>query len=128
MNLTIGSNIGTPHTSGTQAPQHSRKLQERAVEFESMLLSQCLEKVQESFVGMGDDENGDPGKSTLSGMATTALAQGLAQRGGLGIARMLLQHLPSDIDQSVTPVAPREVNPDHRLPISSVGSGIGKHD
>jgi hypothetical protein len=127
MNLTIGANSGTPGISGTPAPQHSRKLQERATEFESMLLSQILEKVQESFVGMGNEEEGaDPGKSTLSGLGTTALAQGLARRGGLGIGRMLLQHLPSDIDQSVTTVIPGSVNLSPQMPIDFIAPEKGK--
>lgn len=122
MNLSIGN-----ATVAASAPvQHSRKTIEEATEFESILIGQCLEKLQQSFVGVGEDAEADPGQSTLSGLGTTALAQGLSQRGGLGIAQMLLRHLPPDIDQSVTNVIPAGLNLKGRVPITSVGVENGK--
>ena len=110
MSFAIGSNLGSIPSDVT-TPAHSRTTVEKATEFEGMLINQCLEKLQQSFVGTGDGEGDDPAKSTLCGMGTMALAQGLALRGGLGIARMLLQHLPADKASDVTNVIPRGVNP-----------------
>ena len=71
----------------------SPKLVKAAQEFEAILLSTWLEKLQESYAG-GDDSM-DPAHGTLASMGTQAIASALAARGGIGIARMLLQHLPS---------------------------------
>jgi Rod binding domain-containing protein len=110
MSFAIGSNLGGVPRAVT-TPAHSRTTVEKAMEFEGMLINQCLEKLQQSFVGAGTGEGDDPAQSTLSGMGTMAMAQGLAQRGGLGIARMLLQHLPEDKATDVTNVISRGVNP-----------------
>jgi Rod binding domain-containing protein len=64
-----------------------------ARDFEANLIGSLLESMEKTFAAL-------PGESTLPGtdnynyMGTQALAQGLADRGGFGIAAMISRHLP----------------------------------
>lgn len=71
--------------------EHSSKLKKAAREFEAILLTQWLEKMQQSF--SNSEQNQDPAHDTLSSLGTQAVATALAERGGIGISTMLLQHL-----------------------------------
>ena len=74
----------------SDAAQPSPKLKKAAQDFEAILLSGWLEKMQESFVS--PDQGEDPAHSTLASMGTEAVASALAARGGIGIARMIVGH------------------------------------
>ena len=86
------SSIALPVAAQAPSPP-SPKLVKAAQDFEAILLSTWLDKLEESYAG-GDDAT-DPGHGTLAAMGTEAIASALAARGGIGIAKMLLQHLPS---------------------------------
>ncbi len=64
-----------------------------ARDFEASLIGSLLESMEKTFAAL-------PGESTLSGtddynyLGTRALADGLAARGGFGIAAMIQKHLP----------------------------------
>ncbi len=64
-----------------------------ARDFEANLIGSLLESMEKTFATL-------PGESTLPGtddynyLGTQALAQGLADRGGFGIAAMISRHLP----------------------------------
>lgn len=68
------------------------KNQKAARDFEAMLLTPVLESLQKTF--SGDAESKIPGASDYSAMGTQALAQAIAARGGIGIAQLILRHLP----------------------------------
>jgi Rod binding domain-containing protein len=68
-----------------------QKLTKAAQEFEGILLSSWLEEVQKSPLDPSDAGQG-AGSETLRSLGTQAVAQALAQRGGLGIARMIVHH------------------------------------
>jgi hypothetical protein len=63
-----------------------------ARDFEAYLIGTLLEGVEKTFAAM-------PGQDAMAGsddynyLATRALAQGIAERGGFGIASMVRQHL-----------------------------------
>ena len=76
-----------PAAAAAPAP----KLVKAAQDFEAILLSTWLEKLQESYAG--PDNGTDPAHGTLASMGTQAIASVLAARGGIGIGKMLLQHL-----------------------------------
>jgi len=63
-----------------------------ARDFEAYLIGTLLERVEKTFAAM-------PGQDAMAGsddynyLATRALAQGIADRGGFGIASMVRQHL-----------------------------------
>jgi Rod binding domain-containing protein len=68
-----------------------QKLKKAAQEFEGVLLASWLEEMQKSSL----DSSGtgqEAGAETLRSLGTQAVAQALAQRGGLGIARMIVHH------------------------------------
>lgn len=75
-----------PHLAGPQ------RRAEAAKQFEAMLVERLLKT-------MRPDTPSDPETEALSGsdtyrdLAEQQLARALAERGGLGIARMILQHL-----------------------------------
>jgi len=64
-----------------------------AREFEANLIGSLLESMEKTFATL-------PGESTIPGaddynyLGTQALAEGLAARGGFGIAAMISRHLP----------------------------------
>ena len=71
----------------------SPKLVRSAQQFEAALLSHWLEKMNQSFAATEPDS--DPAHDTLSGLGTEAIASAIAERGGIGIAAMILKHLAS---------------------------------
>jgi Rod binding domain-containing protein len=71
-----------------------QKLTKVAQEFEGILLSSLLEEVQKGTLDPSDASLG-AGSETLRSLGTQAVAQALAQRGGLGIARMIVHHFSS---------------------------------
>lgn len=65
-----------------------------ARDFEAYLIGMLLESVQKTFAGL-PGEDSVPGSDDYSYLATRALAQGVADRGGFGIAALISQHLPA---------------------------------
>jgi Rod binding domain-containing protein len=68
-----------------------QKLTKAAQEFEGILLSAWLEEVQKSPLDPSDAGQ-EAGSETLRSLGTQAVAQAWAQRGGLGIGRMIVHH------------------------------------
>jgi peptidoglycan hydrolase FlgJ len=67
------------------------KNEKAARDFEAMLLTPMLDSLQKTFAGHSGDAN-IPGASDYRQMATAALAQAIAARGGIGIAQLILRH------------------------------------
>jgi Rod binding domain-containing protein len=85
--------------SGLQAEKadpgsRMQKLTKAAQEFEGVLLSSWLEEAQKSSLDPSAAGQ-DAGSETLRSLGTQAVAQALALRGGLGIARMIVHHFRS---------------------------------
>ena len=74
-----------------QAGPRIQKLTKVAQEFEGILLSSWLEEVQKGSLDPSQASLG-AGSETLRSLGTQAVAQALAQRGGVGIARMIVRH------------------------------------
>jgi Rod binding domain-containing protein len=68
------------------------KNEKAARDFEAMLLTPVLDSLQKTFAGNSEDAS-IPGASDYRQMATAALAQAIAARGGIGIAELILRHL-----------------------------------
>jgi Rod binding domain-containing protein len=79
-----------------------RKLTKAAQEFEGILLSTWLEEVQKSSLDPSDAGQ-EAGSETLRSLGTQAVAQALAQRGGLGIARMIVHHFSTSCRDRACP-------------------------
>jgi Rod binding domain-containing protein len=65
------------------------KAEKAARDFEAVLLGSLLESLQKTFAGTPEDDAS--GTSNYAVMGTQALASALAERGGIGIARLILQ-------------------------------------
>lgn len=70
------------------------KLKKAALDFESILLASWLQGMQEMVKSLAGSEGDqmDPGADTLAAWGTQAISKALAERGGVGIARMLTRH------------------------------------
>ena len=79
-----------------------QKLTKVAQEFEGILLSSWLEEVQKGSLDPSDASQG-PGSETLRSLGTQAVAQALALRGGLGIARMIVHHFSTSCGSRACP-------------------------
>jgi Rod binding domain-containing protein len=79
-----------------------QKLTKAAQEFEGILLSSWLEEVQKSSLDPSEAGQ-DPGSETLRGLGTQAVAQAWAQRGGLGVAQMIVHHFSTSCRGRVCP-------------------------
>ena len=80
----------------------SPKLVKATRDFEAILLSSWLEKLEESYAGTIDET--DPAHGTLASMGAEAMASALAARGGIGVSRLLLQHLGGTTSGSESPL------------------------
>ena len=83
-----------------------QKIEKAGTDFESILLGNWLQGAEKSFAaapGGDDDSDDDGGKDQFLGMAMQQLAGTLAKSGGIGIARMITEHL-----QAKSPEADRE--------------------
>ncbi len=78
-------------TDSSRVASAPSKLTKAAQEFEAILLTSWLEKMNQSFVG--SEESQDPAHDTVSSLGTQAIASALSARGGIGIAGMLLRQL-----------------------------------
>jgi Rod binding domain-containing protein len=76
-----------------------QKLSKAAQEFEGVLLSSWLEEMQKSSLAPSETDLGG-GSETLRSLGNQAVALALAQRGGLGIARMIVHHFGHVVDGS----------------------------
>jgi Rod binding domain-containing protein len=65
-----------------------------AREFEGLLLANWLQSVEEGIKAFAGDDD-DSGSDTMGAVGVQAVAKGIAERGGIGLAKMLLDHLPA---------------------------------
>ena len=69
------------------------KGEKAARDFEAILLTSLMDSLQKTFSGVAEDPT--PGANDYRLMGTQALASAIAERGGIGIARLILSHLPT---------------------------------
>jgi Rod binding domain-containing protein len=73
----------------TTHPAGRVKAEKAAQDFEAVLLSSLLESLQKSFADTAGESSA--GSDNYAAMGTQALASAMSARGGIGIARMILQ-------------------------------------
>lgn len=91
------SSLSAQETDG-YALGREETLKKVAQEFEGVLLSAWLEEIQKGTLDPAGA--GDAGSETLRSLGTQAVAQALSQRGGLGIARMIVHHFTATVSPS----------------------------
>ena len=97
MNVSLAASLNRSTTANPTAARalskHDVLKNEKAArDFEALLLTPVLDALQKTFAGDSEDSK-TPGASDYSAMGTQALAQAIAARGGIGIARLVLRHL-----------------------------------
>jgi len=93
MNITLAStSIPTP-AANPAAVKAALKNEKAARDFEALLLTPVLDSLQKTFAGDSEDSK-TPGASDYRQMGSQALGQAIAARGGIGIAQLILRHLP----------------------------------
>ena len=93
MNIKPVSTSVPPPAANPLTAKAILKNEKAARDFEAMLIGPVLDALQKTFAGDANDSK-TPGASDYRQMGTQALAQAIAARGGLGIAQMVLRHLP----------------------------------
>lgn len=84
-----------PATAQTAADALRReRLKKSAGEFEAQMLSELLKPMQSDPL-FSDPEQDSGASATIQGMATQALAQGMAAAGGVGIASRVFNSISS---------------------------------
>ncbi len=80
--------LATPAKMPGRGPKAAR-------EFEASLIGSLLESMEKTFAALPGD-NPVSGADDYNYLGTQALAEGLADRGGFGIAAMISSHLPHE--------------------------------
>ena len=89
------------------ASREQHKIQKAGKDFESILLGSWLQGAEKSFAAApGDDSDDDGGKDQFMGMAMQQLATTLVNAGGIGIAKMITEHLQKKSLPSATAPPP----------------------
>ncbi len=98
----IEANAG-PVRAGTHEPVASPKLERAAHQFEAALLGELLKPLREpsAFSDKSGDDDDSGSQGSMRSYGTEAVAQALSERGGVGIARLVMQRLaPLQADQT----------------------------
>lgn len=97
MSGVLGSIDAAPPLAATpdlkSAVTDRRRAVQAAHEFEGLLLGSWLEAAEASNKALSGSEE-SAGSATLGALGIHALASGIAGRGGIGLAKLLLEHLP----------------------------------
>ncbi|MFP5230526.1 MAG: rod-binding protein [Acidobacteriota bacterium] len=77
-----------------QGTADKSKIEKGAKDFEAMLLSSWLQQAEQSFAtvpGADSDDDDAAGRDQMMSFGTQALAQSMANSGGIGIGKMIAQ-------------------------------------
>lgn len=91
MNVDLSAALGQMASAAPPAKQ-AGKSEKAARDFESILLTLLFDSLQKTFAW--DAQDATPGASSYRMMGTKALAEAVAAGGGIGIAKLILSHLP----------------------------------
>lgn len=80
-----------PELSVPMSP--ARRGAKAAREFEAQLIASVLDSLEKTFGGLPGDDS-IPGADDYNYLGTQAFSQALAEKGGFGIASLILAHLP----------------------------------
>jgi Rod binding domain-containing protein len=83
-------------------PAEEAKLKKAAGDFESILLASLWKGMKQSF-GAPESEDSDPAQGTLSDWGIEVMSGAVGKAGGLGIGKLIMQHLEPAITPSAVP-------------------------
>ncbi len=90
----LSSDLSLREAQGNGSSGEAGKIQKAGRDFESILLGSWLQGAEDSFAsvpGTSDDE--DSGSEQLKGIAVQQLAASLAGSGGIGLGKLITEHL-----------------------------------
>ena len=90
-------------TDTAPSSREDAKIDKAGKDFESILLGSWLQQAEQSFAkvpGGGGEDDDDSSKDQFQGIAMQALAGSLTASGGIGIAKMITQHLHEASDKA----------------------------
>jgi len=101
----------TSSTTPQSTSREDAKIEKAGKDFESILLGSWLQQAENSFAsvpGGDEDDDGASGKDQFQGIAMQALAGSLTKSGGIGIAKMITQHLHTAADSEKASASPAD--------------------
>lgn len=104
----LATNRMPPAVAETPADPRPRSTEEAARQFESLLIAQMLRSARESSSTRLDEDSEESGQSgTMMDLAEQQFAKVLAQNGGLGLTRLMVQGLePKPAQDTITKSGP----------------------
>jgi Rod binding domain-containing protein len=96
---------------GPSAKKPSPELMSAAQQFESMLLRTMLKPLERSTRVSADSDSGSPGAGLVGSLVVDALADAVAQAGGMGLASLLAEAAMSASPSQTPPSNTPEPNP-----------------
>jgi len=93
MSVAICSNLNPMFAAKPPEARAIAKNEKAARDFEAVLLTPVFDALQKTFAGDAEADK-TAGVSDFRQMGSQALAQAIAARGGIGIAKLILRHLP----------------------------------
>lgn len=97
------------HPAGVPRDETAR-LRDAACQFESLLIAQMLKTMRESGSGwLGTSETDDQAGATATELAEEQFAQAMARQGGLGLARLVVAGVASDVTRTKASPAPARI-------------------
>ena len=89
--------IAVERSKPVDSPEE-QKLKKAAGDFESILLASMWKGMKESFGSSDSDNEADPAHGTLQDWGIEIMSGAVGKAGGLGIGKMILQHLEPTLD------------------------------
>lgn len=90
--------VGNPATHPSPQP----RLVRAAHEFEAQMMKELLEPMTKNQGLLGDQDDASGFQGALGEYASEALALGLSERGGLGIAKQIIEHFSPSGNQTAS--------------------------
>lgn len=84
------------------APKPTKKLEEAAKQFESLMIAQMMKSTRDEGGWLSDGD--ETGEDSSMGMAEQQFAQSMAHSGGLGLAKMIVRTM-ADVGAKAAPPA-----------------------
>ncbi|MBS1821213.1 MAG: rod-binding protein [Acidobacteria bacterium] len=84
---------GANGTSSQLGVERRAKLADAAQQFEAMMLQELLKPMRSSEDDLSGEKSEDSSFDTIASFGTEAVAKAISRRGGLGIAKQVVQQL-----------------------------------
>lgn len=88
--------------AGRNGGSDKARTHEYATEFEAILVSSLLEKMEQTVQTL-PGEDADAGHESFQSMGVQAVGKAVANQGGFGIARMIEKHLSPSVTAEIPP-------------------------